>query len=113
LHYSVEITDVALADAEEYVLFIRQQSNDEEAAVNWWNGLLDAIDSLESLPARCPRIPEARHFGGKLHHLLYASHRIIFEIEPERVTVLRIYHAARSGLKPRKLTKKRASPGRA
>jgi len=100
LLYSVNITDVALADAEEYVRLVRKQSNDEQAAVNWWNGLLDAINSLESLPNRCPRIPEQKHFASELHHLLYASHRIIFQIEPGLVTVLRIYHGARKSLRP-------------
>jgi plasmid stabilization system protein ParE len=109
LRYSVEITDAALADAEEYVLFIRRQSNDELAAVSWWNGLLEAVDSLESLPSRCPRIPEAEHFAGKLHHLIYASHRIIFEVEPGRVTVLRIYHGARKPLKTPRVRGKSSS----
>jgi toxin ParE1/3/4 len=109
LRYSVEITDAALADAEEYVHFIRKQSHDEMAAVNWWNGLLDAVDSLESLPGRCPRIPEGKHFAGKLHHLIHASHRIIFEIEPGRVTVLRIYHGARKRLKTPRVRGKSSS----
>ncbi len=103
MRYSVAITDIALADAEEYVEFIRKQSHDEVTAANWWNGLLDAIDSLEMSPGRCPRIPEAKHFAEDLRQLLHASHRIIFELEARQVTVLRIYHSARRGLKSAKV----------
>ena len=100
MRYSVEITETALADAEAYVSFIREHSNDDQAAALWWNGLLDAVDSLGELPGRCPAIPEAKHFAGEVRQLLYASHRIIFEIEPGVVSVLRIYHAARKALRP-------------
>lgn len=65
----------------------------------WWDGLLEAVNSLEELPGRCPTIPEAKHFPGELRHLLYASHRIIFEVEPGLVTVLRVYHGARKALR--------------
>jgi plasmid stabilization system protein ParE len=95
LAYKVEITDAALAEAEEYVQFILKQSNDDQAALNWRDGLIEAITSLQNLPGRCPLVPEQRHFAVELHQLLYASHRIIFRIEPGLVTVVRIYHAAR------------------
>jgi toxin ParE1/3/4 len=95
----VEVTDPAYADAQEYFEFIREHSHDDEAAVSWWNGLLDAMQTLESLPGRCARIPEHKKFSRQLHQLLYQSHRIIFEVESELVTVLRIYHASRRPLK--------------
>jgi toxin ParE1/3/4 len=95
LVYKVDITDTALAEAEEYVQFILNQSNDNQAALNWRDGLVQSIESLQKLPSRCPLIPEQRHFATELHQLLFASHRIIFRIEPGLVTVVRIYHAAR------------------
>ncbi len=106
MRYSVEITEAALADAEEYVLFIREQSNDDQAAANWWNGLLETVDSLESFPARCPRVPEQRYFAGDIRQFVYESHRIIFELEAELVTVLRIYHGARKPLTKAQMKKR-------
>ena len=97
--FSVSVTAAALKDAEEYVVFIREQSNDGEAAEKWWNGLLLAIQSLETLPARCPHVPEQAYFGPEIRQLIYASHRIIFRIRSRDVLVLRIYHGARKKLK--------------
>jgi plasmid stabilization system protein ParE len=99
LEYGVEITDAALADAEKYVRFLQEDRQEPLAAERWWNGLLNAVLSLETVPGRCPVIPELKHFARELRHLLYASHRIIFSVSGSQVTVLRIYHGARRPLK--------------
>lgn len=99
MEFSVEITQAALADAEEYVRFIREDRQDPMAAEQWWNGLVDQVLSLGALPRRCPIIPEQRYFDQEIRHLLYASHRIIFRIDEDTVTILRIYHGARKPLK--------------
>ncbi|MGH9560010.1 MAG: type II toxin-antitoxin system RelE/ParE family toxin [Terracidiphilus sp.] len=99
MEYSVEITDAALADAENYVRFLQGERQAPLAAERWWNGLLDAIFSLEMMPGRCPVIPEQRHFARELRHLIYRSHRIIFFMNGNVVTVMRIYHGARRPLK--------------
>jgi hypothetical protein len=99
LAFRVNITGPALDEAREYLRLIDDRSNDKEPGRNWWAGLNEAILSLESLPGRCQRIPEQRHFKFDLHQLVYASHRIIFGIEPRVVTIYRIYHGSRKPLK--------------
>jgi plasmid stabilization system protein ParE len=98
LEYSVEITEVALGDAENYVRFMQEGRQEPLAAERWWNGLIDAIRSLETMPGRYPVIPEQKHFARELRHLVYASHRIIFSVSGKRVTVVRIYHGAQRPL---------------
>jgi plasmid stabilization system protein ParE len=100
LEYHVDITEAALADAEEYVRFLEKEKQEPRAAELWWNGLMDAVLSLEKMPERCQVIPELRFFPETLRHLIYHSHRIIFYVErrPKTVTVLRIYHASRKPL---------------
>ncbi len=95
MEFSVEITKAALADAEDYVQFIREDRGDSTAADKWWNGLIDQILSLETLPRRCSIIPEQRYFEQEMRHLIYAPHRIIFSVDESTVTILRIYHGAR------------------
>jgi plasmid stabilization system protein ParE len=73
LEFSVEITSAALADAEAYVNFIRADRGEPIAAEQWWNGLLDQILSLETLPRRCSIIPEQKYFDQEMRHLIYAS----------------------------------------
>lgn len=98
MEYSVEITEAALADAEKYVRFLQEDRQEPLAAERWWNGLLDAVLSLETMPGRCSVIPEQKHFARELRHQIYASHRIIFSISGNLVTVVRIYHGARRPL---------------
>jgi plasmid stabilization system protein ParE len=72
LVFQIDVTEPALADAEDYVRFIREVKNEPEAAQGWFRGLIQAIYSLEELPEGCPIIPDAR-----------------------RVIVYRVYHGSR------------------
>ncbi|MHB2008136.1 MAG: type II toxin-antitoxin system RelE/ParE family toxin [Acidobacteriaceae bacterium] len=98
MEFSVEITSAALADAEAYVNFIRADRGEPLAAEQWWNGLIDQIRSLETLPRRCSIIPEQKYFEQEMRHLIYASHRIIFSLDEHTATILRIYHGARKSI---------------
>jgi hypothetical protein len=89
--YKVQVAATARREAESYHRFILEQSHDALPANNWWNGFLDALDTLRSFPTRCSRIPEQKHFRVTLYQLRYASHRIIFRMEGETVRVLRLY----------------------
>jgi len=97
LAFQVDITEPALADAEEYVRFIREVGKQPEAAERWFRGLVRAIYSLEELPERCPVIPEQEDFSFEIRRLIYFSHRIVFRVERDRnrVVVFRVYHGSR------------------
>jgi hypothetical protein len=69
MRYRVIVARGALAEAEAYAEFIRKRSNDDVASDLWWNGLLDAIFSLEQLPTRCPLIAEQADFSEPVHQL--------------------------------------------
>ncbi len=43
--------------------YLRIAANAPETAARWYNGLLDAIESLSSLPARCNIAPENDAFA--------------------------------------------------
>jgi len=87
-----------LADAEQYVRFIRDVKKEPEAGDRWFRGLIQAIYSLEELPERCPLIPEHDEFSVEIRHLIYFSHRIVFRVEHRRVVIYRIYHGSRQAL---------------
>jgi hypothetical protein len=61
LEYTVEVTDTALTDAENYFHFLQYDRQEYEYADRWCNGLLDALLSLESMPRRCPIIQKGRN----------------------------------------------------
>ena len=98
--FQVDITEPALADAEDYVSFIRDLRKEPDAAQRWFRGLVQAISSLEESPERCPVIPEQEEFSFEIRHLIFFSHRIIFSIERDqkRVVIYRVYHGARQRL---------------
>jgi hypothetical protein len=99
LEYLVEITETALADAEDYYLFLQQERHEPEYAIRWWNGMMDAIFSLESMPRRCPSVREQTDLGQEVRYLMYQSHRILFTISGNKVSVLRVYHSSRRPLR--------------
>lgn len=93
--FEVIVEESARADAEETVAYIAGFSADR--ADQWAIGLEDAIASLATMPARCPRARESATIGSDLRQLLYGSYRVVFRIEEDAgvVRVLYVRHAAR------------------
>jgi plasmid stabilization system protein ParE len=61
----------AEADMEEVYRWIAQESPDR--AARWYNGLVEAITSLATLPQRCPFAPENVFFSENIRQLLYGK----------------------------------------
>jgi hypothetical protein len=59
LVFRVDITDSALADAEDFFDYVRCEKHDDIGAERWWNGVLDALFSLERQPGRGTLVVEA------------------------------------------------------
>jgi plasmid stabilization system protein ParE len=66
----------------------------------WLNGARAAIETLSSLPRRCPLAPEDDDFDVEIRQLLYREFRILFTIEGDVVRVLHVRHGARRSLTP-------------
>jgi plasmid stabilization system protein ParE len=68
-------------------------------APEWYNGLLDAVLSLEANPLRCPTAPDSHRGSERIRQLLYGdkqnAYRILFTIAGNTVFVVHIRHAAR------------------
>ena len=93
MRYTVFVTDRALEQMEAAYLWLAAQT--ELHAPMWYNGMLDAINSLEDSPLRCPRVPEEENDSGEIRQLLYGAYRILFEVHGEMVNVLDVVHGAR------------------
>jgi plasmid stabilization system protein ParE len=69
-----------------------------ETAVAWYNGFLDALNSLADNPKRCSLAAEARKLSLEIRQLLYGrrrSYRALFLVREQSVVVLHIRHTAR------------------
>ncbi|HZP84671.1 MAG TPA: helix-turn-helix domain-containing protein [Chthonomonadaceae bacterium] len=84
--YRVSISPAALRDAEAGYLWLKEQVS-ERQATKWYNGLVEAVYSLDTLPLRCPLAAESAELGMALRQLLYgkrsATYRILFALMRE------------------------------
>ena len=100
--YRVELSSRALHDLD--VLYFEKNLEDSHSASLWFNGLQEAVDSLELLPNRCPVAPESKTTGRVLRQLFYGNkphtYRIIFSVDEDLqvVKILHIRHGARENL---------------
>lgn len=91
--YRVRITPTALADAEGFYVWIRE--NSPVNATKWFNGLFGVIDTLNMMPRRCPVAPEADIVGQEIRCLLYKKkYRILYGIDGETVMIYHIRHTS-------------------
>jgi len=82
--------------------YIEEQS--PKRAHEWAVGLMDAINSLQTFPGRCPIAPENEFFPQEIRQLLYGKgrgvYRVLFTVTGDVVNVLHIRHSAQDTLKP-------------
>ena len=90
--FRVELSQEALADAERIYEWVTEAAPLRGAL--WFNRLLAAIKSLQTLPQRCAHAPESNRLSFEVRHLLFGRkphvYRVIFTIESNVVYVLRI-----------------------
>ena len=85
------------------IIFQFVQADTSTTANKWFNGLVDAIESLSELPQRNPSTAE----DPTLRHLLYGNkphiYRIIYSIDfsRKRVSILHVRHGARDSFEPK------------
>ena len=93
--YRVKLTPRAKKDAEELYRWVVHRAPHQGPL--WYNGLIDAIQTLSHHPQRCSLAPEARELRQSIRQLLYGKrpYRIIFWIVGSEVHVLHIRRGAR------------------
>jgi|SRR5580692_6001073 plasmid stabilization system protein ParE len=98
MQYVVRLTDRAFRDLEAIYEYVEADSS--ENAFAWFNGLAEAIYSLERFPERGTAIREDK----KLRHLLFgkspSTYRIIYALDKRKnaINILHIRHGARNSL---------------
>ncbi|QEG38507.1 type II toxin-antitoxin system RelE/ParE family toxin [Roseimaritima ulvae] len=94
----VEITELSRADIQEAYDWW-SENHSAIQATEWYEQLFKAIASLQQMPERCPKVPEAELSRGGVRQLLFGlgarpTHRIVFhfDIDADTVTILRVRH---------------------
>ena len=100
--YRIILQPEAYEGMESAYRYIEQDS--PERAHQWATGLMEAINSLATFPARCPLAPENEFFPQEIRQLLYGkgrgTYRVLFTIKGTTVSILHIRHSAQQTLKP-------------
>jgi len=92
MEYRIEISERAHDELERAYQWIAKDA--PVRAVDWFNELVDLIDSLHAMPERCPLAPENGLQGLTIRNALHPPYRIIFTIRSHTVQILHIRHSA-------------------
>ena len=75
---------------------------DAEAAIRWYNRLLQVVFPLDTFPERCPLAPESEFFNSEIREIFHGRRqykcRILFTVGENEVHVLHVRHGARLAL---------------
>lgn len=94
--YRVDLSSVAKAEADAAFLSFSQYTTPEQAQ-HWYQGLIEAISTLGTMPRRCAIARENAFFSQEIRQLLYGkgqhTYRILFTVLDEQTTpTVRILH---------------------
>jgi len=100
--YRVVISEPAEGDMQQAHDWWAENRSSKEAAL-WFDQIMITIDTLKEMPDRCPVSPLNDIAPADLHELHFGvssrrTHRIIFKIEENTVTILRVRHHAQREL---------------
>lgn len=101
--FKIEVTEPAEKDLFDTFALIREVA--PHAAKVWIERFYSAIQTLSSMPDRCPIAPEADEVGKEIRHLIFgrksSCFRIIFDISQSNSTVriLRVWRSSRDRIK--------------
>ena len=95
MQYLVRLTDRAARDLDGIYQFIGAASF--EAALAWFNDLVQSVETLEHFPQRGTVLPEARRFRQLFFGQGPNTYRIIYATDKRNrtVSILHIRHGAR------------------
>ena len=104
MSFDVLVTERAEQELNQAADWIARDAPD--TAEKWFNGFVEALDSLGEHPERCGLARENGRFPFDLRQLLYGrrrNHRALFTIRQNAVVVLSIRHSAPRDLLPEDL----------
>ena len=104
--YRLIIQPPAFDDLDEAYRWIRERA--PEAAARWFNGFVEALNSLTTFPDRCGLASENDDVEPEIRQLLYGHrsgvYRALFVISGKEVRVLHIRHASRQTMTAEELS---------
>ena len=88
--YAIVILPNAEREIEDAYLYIKKDSPTN--ALTWYQEIYQKIQSLSSLPLRCPLAPENDCFEEEIRHLIVQNYRILYTATENTVYILHARH---------------------
>jgi toxin ParE1/3/4 len=88
--YRIDIKPSAESDLETRYLQIAEALS--ENALHWYPGLIETVEKLDVLAARCPIAPEDVDIQRGIRHLIIGNYRVLYLINKDVAEVLHILH---------------------
>lgn len=95
--YKIVILPDAEQDLEASYLYIKEDS--PKNALSWYQDIYTKIQTLSSLPMRCPLAPENNYFEEEIRHLIVKNYRVLFTINNDTVYILHARHGHQQWIK--------------
>ena len=88
--YQITIKPTAENDLARRYAQIEKES--PQNALNWYLGIMEAIEKLDELAERCPIAPEDIDIQRGIRHLIVGDYRVLYANEGDVVHVLHVRH---------------------
>ena len=85
--YAVELTDAAMSAIHAQARYIAIDRQEPHNAQRWLQLAWDAIESLETMPKRCPLAEENQNVEYEARLVLVGTKSLIITVDDERATV--------------------------
>lgn len=92
--YTLKITDKALADMAAIYDYITDKLQAPETAIQQYNRIAEAIETLSTFPERCPLLHTQPEQGLGMRQLFINHYTVVFIADEATVTVLRVLYCA-------------------
>ena len=92
--YKIQITNRALSDLEEIYTYIAEQLRAPEAAMDQFNRIAEAIETLDTYPERVKLMESEEERTLGLRQLIVDYYSVFFHIRDERVIITNVLYSA-------------------
>ncbi len=92
--YNIQITDKALSDMEEIYNYIAEQLQASKAAMEQYNRIADAIETLDTFPERVKLMETEEERGLGLRQMPVDNFSVFFHVREERVIITNVLYSA-------------------
>ena len=96
IRYRIDISELAMRDIEHYVSYIQRQSGSIEIGLHWGGSVLEAIDTLQTMPAKFQIADEQVYCDYEIRRILIGKYLALYHVNDATrvVTVFSFRHGA-------------------